>query len=243
MKIAEFKQALRPLREWFLDLIFPKECVGKCGSSSSYLCIDCIWKMAMLAQQSCPVCNRSNFWGEVCAPLCKRKTYLDRLLVVSNYHQNKILSEAIHIFKYRFAEDLGQNLALLMAKRFWHFFSSDRFLFVPVPLHPKRLMFRGFNQAEILATQLANTTGHPFYNLTKRVKYSKPQAELNGRQRRKSLVNAFQLHHVPPPDQHIILVDDVYTTGTTLNECARVLKINGVQQITGLVLARSSLPD
>ncbi len=241
MPTLSFQKAIQPIRDWFLDLALPKECIGKCGSDSSYFCIDCLWKVNLAGTQACPSCNVKNFWGTVCnTDTCLNSSRINQLLVVCDYHQNRQISEAIHIFKYRFAQELGHNLAVLMVKKFWHFFSTNRIVFVPVPLHQKRLMFRGFNQAEVLAHHLSALTGHPSMELLKRIKYSKPQAELDGAQRRKNLKEAFQINIMPPTNATIVLVDDVFTTGSTLNECAKTLKSNGVEWITALTLARSS---
>ncbi|MBD3328531.1 ComF family protein, partial [Candidatus Peregrinibacteria bacterium] len=106
---------------------------------------------------------------------------------------------------------------------------------VPVPLHKKRLRFRGYNQAEILAKQL----GDPQTNIMKRIKYSKPQMELSAEARKNNVKNAFACLEQNKNDNPVLLVDDVATTLSTLNECAKVLKSAGYKKVYAICLARS----
>jgi len=109
---------------------------------------------------------------------------------------------------------------------------------MPVPLSKKRLKWRGFNQAEIIANILADNFKLEIdaKNL-KRIKNTKPQAKLNERERRNNLADCFSWLGDKLNGRNIILVDDVATTGSTLNECAKVLKQAGASEVWGLVVA------
>ena len=119
---------------------------------------------------------------------------------------------------------------------------TDSFLMMPVPLHPKRLRERGFNQSLLLARHMANELGTELEFLTlRRVRDTKPQTGLHRDERRKNVRRAFELaDRDVVKGRSIILVDDVATTGSTLNECARVLKRSGSGEVFCLVLARTT---
>lgn len=105
---------------------------------------------------------------------------------------------------------------------------------VPVPLHPSRLRSRGFNQAELLAEALGKETGLPVRLLLKKGKKTKDQKSLNRMQRQKNVKNAFLIDEDAIGERlpmSVLLLDDVYTTGSTLTACARVLKARGVKRV------------
>lgn len=111
-------------------------------------------------------------------------------------------------------------------------------LIIPVPLHPKRLRWRGFNQSEKIADIIASNLQIPIDSTSlKRIKFKTPQAKLKKEDRIKNISNNFNWHGNKLNQQNIILIDDVTTTGATLNECAKVLKANGAKEVWGLVLA------
>jgi ComF family protein len=112
---------------------------------------------------------------------------------------------------------------------------------MPVPLHRKRLRQRGFNQALLLAHRMSEQYGIPlvFDNL-ERVRPTRPQVELSGEERVKNVTGAFALRFPKKvEDKHILVIDDVFTTGATMNECAGVLKSAGAEQVTACTLARA----
>jgi ComF family protein len=113
---------------------------------------------------------------------------------------------------------------------------------MPVPLHTKRLRMRGFNQALLLAVGAAERFNIPLvYDNLVRVRYTRPQVELSGLERTANVQGAFQLARPDAvEDKRILLVDDVYTTGSTMNECAKVLKDTGAAAVIVLTLARTS---
>ena len=103
---------------------------------------------------------------------------------------------------------------------------------VPVPVHPSRLRIRGFNQAEELAWRLSEKTGIPVdRSILKRSKKTAPQKSLDPSGRLKNLEQAFTAGHIPPNIHSVILVDDIYTTGSTIEACTRVLKKAGMEHV------------
>jgi ComF family protein len=143
--------------------------------------------------------------------------------------------------KYRFVEDLARDMGSIIIERFGSTALPANTIIIPVPLHPKRLRWRGFNQAEIIA----KTLGEHFKvelapAMLYRTSLAKPQADiLNRYERIKNIVGAFAVRdaeHVK--NRSIILIDDVSTTGATLDACATALKSAGAKEVTAMVFAR-----
>ena len=222
-----------------LDLIFPKKCF--CGAYSFDLCPACVSKLC-LVDLECPVCRTKNSDGSACEN-CKGKSYVDFLWVLCDY-DDKIVKDLICKFKYQYMRDLASAFRGLMKDRLDRLCRdlSDAII-VPVPLHKKRLLERGFNQAEIIAQELMKVVEvRMFRSLLMRVKYSSPQAKLNAEERKSHLAGYFRcnLSEASSLDKKttIIIIDDVYTTGATMQECAKLLKEQGFENVGGLVLAR-----
>lgn len=148
------------------------------------------------------------------------------------------LATALHRYKYKPDPALAPVLADFLASRCPY--RADYDVLVPVPLHLERLRWRGFNQAALLARRLARQWALPLdpFGLT-RTRATPPQVGLDETERRRNVAGAFA---VPRPERvrrrRILLIDDVYTTGATVNECARVLKRAGARRVDVLVLAR-----
>ena len=149
------------------------------------------------------------------------------------------LREAVHQFKYRPCRSLGRPLGEWMATNVR--LVSDIDIIMPVPLHTKRLRQRGFNQALLLAHRMSEAHRIPCScdNLY-RSRPTRPQVELTGAERIKNVAGAFALRKPGEiADRSVVLVDDVFTTGATMNECASVLKQAGAAQVTAFTLARA----
>lgn len=157
------------------------------------------------------------------------------------------LQDAICLFKYRGKVSLAKPLGRLMIDALPASLDAD--LVIPVPLHPSRLREREFNQSLLLADQLAAHAALPvsFTNLV-RLTASEPQSTLSRKERMKNLRRAFAVRHPSLiAKKRILLIDDVFTTGTTVNECAKVLRKAGAETVFALTLARtvesSTIPD
>lgn len=150
----------------------------------------------------------------------------------------------IHTYKYQFVDSLGEPLGKLLAKAVENSNLPLPHLIIPVPLHKKRLRFRGFNQSLLLAKNLAKNFSAlnevPIQELLTRKRYTKPQQKTRSKsERAENLKNAFAI--VSPTDkrnQVAWLIDDVATTNATLTACAQVLKDAGVKKVYAVVLAR-----
>lgn len=217
-------------KKLFLDLIFPVHCLG-CKQEGKWLCRSCLGKINLnFSSTRCQV-DQSNF--------------LSGVWVAADYRQN-LVAEILKNFKYNFVLDLGEEISSLLIK--FLFFKinqgeiSDFDLVIPIPLARKRLLFRGFNQSEVLAERITQNFGWPLgQNIVSRQNSSQPQVGLRKKDR---LVNVRGIFKIKYPaseflrGKKILLVDDVVTTGATLDECAKVLKEAGAKEIWALVLAK-----
>lgn len=227
-----------------LDLIFPKFCVG-CGKFGTYFCPQCVRNISQ-TELVCPHCERPSIGGLV-HPLCKKKNGLDGLWSLGVYKDP--LRKAIQKLKYKFVKDLAAVLVDLTLE-YWARYSpqfleeikkdgGEGWVVIPVPLHPKRQNWRGFNQSAQLGKLLAQKIGLKYEEALKRVKFTKPQVGLKGWKRKQNIKNAFSLSvNHEPITMNYLLIDDVWTTGSTLKECCYVLKRGGAKKVWALTLAR-----
>ncbi len=197
------------------DILFPKFCVN-CKKEGEWLCEAC-FPLADFPQGGEAVAN------------------LDDVTALFSYGENTI-SNLILMFKYKYLSEIADIFEKIIDKTGLHNIWQD-FVIIPVPLHARRQRERGFNQAEILAGLFAKKLGLSINKNLHRPIYTVQQAKLPRKQRQSNLKNAFVWGAGIPPEK-VLLVDDVYTTGATMAECAKVLKENGVKVVWGLVLAR-----
>jgi len=226
-----------------LDFIFPKRCVG-CKKRGAYLCDKCFSYLSFDVKSLCLVCNRPSVNG-LTHPGCSGKYTVDGCFSALPY--NKTAKKLIFSFKYKpYLTDLSKVLSdlfyegLIQNEGFnRELQNSNSWFFVPIPLYSSKLKKRGYNQAEILAKELGKRFNLKTQNLLKRVKNTKTQVGLKVEERKTNIKGAFSIiHNSKFIIQNVMLVDDVVTTGSTLLECANVLKRNGAKRVIGLTLAR-----
>jgi ComF family protein len=148
-----------------------------------------------------------------------------------------MIKEAKYLRKGRYLRYFAEKLFVLARSEFPNSISAV----IPVPLHRKRQWNRTFNQAEILAQGIAKLWGVPVWKALRKMKVTHPQSSLSGTVRRMNLRNTFEFRGSSRNAKSVLLVDDVVTTGSTLNECARTLKQNGVKRVYGVTIARAEL--
>ncbi|MDP2838296.1 MAG: ComF family protein [Candidatus Moranbacteria bacterium] len=243
---ATLQSLLSETKKQVLDTLFPLRCLG-CRTKKYWLCPVCQGRLLIHTEQQCPLCLKHiTPAGQICFDCLPRVPALDGIFVAASYHE-PLLTHIIHAYKYRFIPDLAQPLGLLLKNALERSSLPLPDAFIPVPLHPRRLRFRGFNQSELLARELSEalTPGLAIPLLTDvllRIRYTKPQMKTDSREERlANLKNAFAVTIGKENEirgKHIWLIDDVATTGTTLEECASRLKQHGARTIFGIVLAR-----
>lgn len=226
-----------------LNFLFPKRCVG-CNNTGSYFCQNCILEIKQ-TDLVCPFCERLSLGGLV-HPICQRRYGLDGLWSLGIYQGS--LRKAIQKLKYRYLTEVADVL-INITLEYWASNSpilldkikknrGENWLIVPVPLYWKRQNWRGFNQSSLLAKALAKKTGLKYLEALKRVKNTKPQVGLEAYLRKQNIKGAFSPSITYTLDANILLIDDVWTTGSTLRECCYILKRAGAKQVWALTLAR-----
>ncbi len=232
-------EAIFKIKEFILDTIFPKYCVG-CGLEGIWLCQKCKSKIIHIKSPTCPYCKRLTKIGQVC-PRCRKKSNLNGVIIAA-YYEDGPLKEAIHTFKYDGVFDLKKDLGEILVESLKKRNIKTNFVVISVPLHKYRLAQRGYNQAELLASLLAKSFNYKIIkNKLKRNKNKAPQITLSKKDRIENVKGIFGWigDNKEIKNKKIILVDDVFTTGSTLEECARVLRSNGAREVWGLVLAKA----
>lgn len=245
-----FKEIYR----WTLDLLFPRFCAG-CKKEGFFICPQCLEKLTVQKSISCFFCQKRLSDGFVCRK-CKEKYHLkiDGIFTVADW-SDPLLREIIYLYKYSFIKELAFPLSKLMID-FWQTnqltdyltnqpidYPTNQLILVPVPLFKRRLIWRGFNQSEILAGILGKKFEIETKEILERERATLPQMEIKDKKtRQKNVYNAFKIKpeflKLNMENKTIILVDDVSTTGATLIECAKALKDLKPERIFGLVIAR-----
>ena len=226
---------LRRALDSLLDLLFPPRCAG-CGRSGSLFCGACLPQVEWLRGPLCPRCGEPLGLGGLCPRRRRHPVALDGLRSAA-WHTGP-LRKAIHRFKYSGVRALEGPLgALLLAA--WRREPLPAELLVPVPLYAQRLRERGYNQAAILATRLGRGVGLPCdARSLRRTRHTAPQVGLRADERQQNVQGAFSYTGPPLLGKAVCLVDDICTTGATLEACAVALKAAGARSVWALTLAR-----
>ena len=214
------------IKSLILNLIFPVSCLS-CKKEGTYLCKKCFRKLKTISKKY--NLNTPN---------------LNDIFIAGDY-DDKLLAELIKKFKFSFIKEIGFLLSRFLIL-FWRqvefkkpeFKEIENFLVIPVPLSKKRKRFRGFNQSEILAENFSSFYAYSLSLDLKRIKHSVPQSSLSETKRKQNIQSSFAWCGESLREKTIILIDDIITTGATLNECALVLKKAGAKKIYTLVLAK-----
>lgn len=228
-------------------------------------------KIKLLPEQVCPYCEKNITDAGLICPHCRSKFLakndiipLDSLTITTSYKDGNV-SRLIHLYKYNFITDLSVPLGQLLIKNIIKNNIPLADSIIPVPLHPRRLRWRGFNQSELLSDFISVnlTPGFNipvFSDLIKRARYTRPQMKIkNYKERQQNMRNIFALNpyininkeKIPNScyskkigfleNKNILLVDDICTTGATLFEAGRILKQSGAKRVMGVVLARQEI--
>ena len=217
-----------------LDLIFPKRCVS-CGAFGKYICNKCFAKIEFVEKPICPICQRQAIGGKT-HPRCTGKFRLDCLVVACKYKGP--IKLAIRKVKYKWVYDIEKVLVNLLASQIWKFDLPQDSILIPIPLSKKRKNWRGFNQAEILAKTLSKKFNVSYSASLIRMIDTRTQVGLTKEERRENVKGAFAGRKAQGKrDKNIILVDDVYTSGATMMEAAKVLKNGGAGNVWAMTVA------
>lgn len=227
---------VQEIKRGLLDLLFPPRCVS-CREIGSLLCTKCRDEFELVEPPLCPHCGRPMTSDRLCS-LCRREPLqIDGIRSVAYFEGT--LREVIHHFKYYNKQDLAIPLGKLMGD-YWEKNPLPAEIIVPVPLHVDRLRERGYNQAALLAREFGRSTGLPISeNSLVRVRATRPQVELSVQERKENVCDAFRCSSAELKDRRVLLIDDVCTTGATLEACSIALRQADVRSVWALTLARA----
>lgn len=215
-----------------LELFFPARC-AICNNIGTFLCEECSSDIVYIKIQTCPGCNRDFPSGRYC-PRCRPNKNLSGL-VAAAYFKNENTKILVHELKYRgyfaIAPTLAQEMVNALGRKRFDYI-------VPVPVSRKRLRKRGYNQSEELALGISELTSLVMLKGLRKVRETKPQVGLKKKEREGNLKEAFHYRGKDINKKTILLVDDVKTTGATLEACAKELKKAGAKSVWGIVFAK-----
>jgi ComF family protein len=224
------------LKEIALDLLFPRQCVG-CGKEGNFICRSCRQGILPIEPPVCPRCGRPQPEAVLCPACINWQSAIDGIR--SPLRFDGVIRDAIHEMKYHNLRALAPVLAEFL-NDFLAFDPLPADVLVPVPLHPKRLQERGYNQSGLLAYSLSKLNSMPVIDdsLVRR-KHTLPQAKTtSAAERRTNIAGAFTCRPGNLRNRRVMLIDDVSTSGATLDACALALKTAGAASVWGLVVAR-----
>lgn len=204
---------------------------------SSHICMHCESLLPRLEGLLCARCSKPmENDGDLCNECIRMEKVFERSLALFQYKGKA--KELINDFKYHNKSYLYKMFGYQMVQFLNNKNEIDIDAVVPVPIHKSKELKRGYNQSTLLASYISFNLSLPMVKLIKRNKETKPQSQLRGYARWSNMADAFSIldrRHVP---HKLLLVDDIYTTGSTVNECSKVLKQNGANQIICLTIAR-----
>lgn len=221
-----------------LDLVFPPSCPG-CGKSGKRFCEACINSSRRVAIPICKICGEPLLVGDVCHRCLKVQPTFK--IVRSWGIFEGPLRKGIHRLKYKNDIGLGSIFAELLFNMLDDL-SWDIDIIMAVPLGKKRIKERGYNQAVLIAKPLSKLTGIPYSeNLITRIKETKSQVGMSVPERKENMKDAFYAKPNINFGKSILIIDDVFTSGSTMESCSKALKSVGANEIFGLTIARTML--
>lgn len=231
----------KSLAEAAIELLFPRRC-PVCNEivvpRGNLICPSCYKKLSFVKSPNCKKCGKE-VWSdaqEYCFDCTRHKRSFEYGAALVNY--NEAAKNSMVKIKYKNKREYLDFYAQEMIKKMAYkiqWMKAD--LLVPVPVHPGRRRQRGFNQAQVLAEKLGQALGIPVcLDTLQRSKRTAPQKDLTPAQRLKNLEKAFTVGKIPEGAESVILVDDIYTTGSTVEACTRVLKRSGVKRVYFLTI-------
>ncbi len=227
-----------------LDLVFPRTCFAcsvRIPDQDPFLCLTCRNELKPDSGYSCPVCGSfNNFSKEGCSFCSAEDVYFDKCVSVFSY--NDVVRKLIHDMKYKEMTKIASYLAQYAIK---HINNRNPFAPIdyvcPVPLHKTKERERGYNQAALIASRIArHFNWHYSPELIKREKFTESQAKLSPEKRKLNVGKAFSIDRMSViKDSNILIIDDVFTTGATVNSISHLLKTENAKTISVLTVARA----
>lgn len=236
---------IRSAYDMLVDSLYPRRCpvCDEAVPAGALICPDCLKKLSFVKPPVCAKCGKQLLLAsqELCADCKEHPKSFERGACVLNYEEHA--RESMVKIKYGKRREYAKFYGRLIAERLGDTIREmDPQCIIPVPVHPERFIERGYNQAELLASEVSRCMGIPMDKSTLvRVKKTVVQKDLGPEERLKNLSEAFGVLYDAEGDEspgarpaaydRVLLVDDIYTTGSTMEACTRVLRSAGVKQV------------
>ena len=241
-RISGEKNKILQLAEKILDLLFPPRCAfcdEILSPGQKGICADCLEKLPLIREPFCMKCGKMLAGGEkeYCGDCEKNRHLFYASRAVLGYDER--VRRSIYRFKYSGRKEYAKAYAALAGEQLADWIGSvNPDAIVPVPLHRSRYRRRGYNQSQLLAKELAKLTGCPLEDgLVIRAKKTRPQKRLDLAGREENLKKAFKIRRNDVKLNRVLLVDDIYTTGSTMDAVTECLTQVGVKRVYGLTIA------
>ncbi|MDY6967671.1 MAG: ComF family protein [Spirochaetota bacterium] len=223
-----------------LDFLFPSRCVY-CAKTISFqdncLCNSCMQNI-ILIEEKCDICS-GTLENERCTICSDRELFITKNIIVAEYAG--VMKEVLHNYKFNHKKRLHLHLSRLSYPHIEKYKNSFDIV-SSVPMKRSKKYKRGFNQSELVARDLAKKMNKKYNVLLKEKLFSRVQKELNYRDRFFNIIGRYKTQKIDRiKNRKVLIVDDVFTTGATINECARILKYSGAKDVYSLVLARVNI--
>lgn len=219
-------------------LLLKSKCLYCNRNSASLLCESCINQIQLIPENSCNICKSTKLKNNICFECSERPRLFKKLITIGVY--NGILKNSIYRLKYEAEKDFSKAFGELLSKELLKNKDIKVDYVTSIPLHKNKLKERGFNQAELIARNFSIKSNLSYLEIFDRVIYTKPQYTLSLQERENNLKEAFSIKTKKSlKNKNIILIDDIFTTGTTINEACKLLLSNDVKDIYILSVARS----
>jgi len=230
----------------FIDILLPRTCLG-CKTEGFFLCTTCQGNIKEYEYFACPICKQRRIEGRL-EGKCVRESGLTRFIGAPLPYSDALVKKTIHTFKYQYVKEIAHPLSVILCRFLDQNSFSDlitpyktRVLVAPVPLFNFRERERGFNQATEI-TRLVSAHFDILFaeKLLRKNSYTRPQADIHDKKTRaENIAGAFSVRSPEEAKGKIVLLlDDVYTTGATMRECATVLRKAGAAEVWGVTVAR-----
>lgn len=234
------KKFIKTIIKMVIELIFPSVCPLceklKKVDEQEGACCECKKKIKYISEPFCEKCGKEidDEEMQLCFDCSKNKHYFEKSRALYSYNDD--IKKSIYSFKYKNQKEFAKFYANDMHKKFGKWIVNNKIdLIIPIPLHKKKLKKRGYNQAELIAKELSKLIDIPAINAVIRNKYTKPQKNLTNTKRRENLKDAFLIKE-NVKGLTILLIDDIYTTGSTLDNVSKILYKNNANNVLCLCL-------
>jgi competence protein ComFC len=221
-----------------LDFVYPKVCAG-CGEViDTFLCEDCRESIIVIEPPTCRICGSPSEYF-TCNECKEKQYYFDSASSAALFEG--ALQKVIQKFKFNGITELSGLLSELLIESYPLYFKYRKIdIAAPIPIHYKRMVERGFNQSDILGSKLCSTLDIPYStDILSKIKHTKDQVNLSLDDRIINLQGAFRVSgKLDIKDKNILLIDDVFTTGSTINEAAKTLKEAGAMEVYAYTVGR-----